>query len=78
LEITPWQAALGANIEVPTLNGLVKLKIPANSQTDRKLRLKGKGLGDGDQFVELKIVNPHIASDQQRHAFKQLQAEFNS
>jgi curved DNA-binding protein len=56
----------------------VKLKITENSQTGRKLRLKGKGLGDGDQFIELKIVNPRIASDRQRHAFKQLQAEFNS
>ena len=78
LEVTPWQAALGTRIEVPTLGGLVKLKIPENSQTGRKLRLKRKGLEDGDQFVELKIVNPRIASDSQRQAFEQLQAEFNS
>tara|TARA_E500000331_G_scaffold358039_1_gene422380 strand:- start:2299 stop:3129 length:831 start_codon:yes stop_codon:yes gene_type:complete len=78
LEVTPWQAALGASVEIPTLGGPVNLKVPENSQTGRRLRLKGRGLGNGDQFVELKIVNPRIDSDKHRQAFEQLRSEFNT
>ena len=42
--ITPWEAALGATIQVPTLGGKVEVKIPSGSQTGQKLRLKGRGL----------------------------------
>src|SRR5690606_38197824 len=44
LSIAPWEAALGATISVPTLGGWVDLKIPANSEAGRKLRLRGRGL----------------------------------
>jgi curved DNA-binding protein len=44
LPITPWEAALGTSVEVPTLGGKVNLKIPANSQNGNRLRLKGRGL----------------------------------
>ena len=44
LPITPWEAALGATVTVPTLGGKVDLKIPAGSQSGRKMRLKGRGL----------------------------------
>jgi len=44
LPITPWEAALGANISIPTLGGVVEMKIPAGSQGGKKLRLKGRGL----------------------------------
>jgi len=60
LPLTIWEAALGATISVPTLGGKVDLKIPPNSQSGRKLRLKGRGLGKpiGDQYVTLMIKVP--------------------
>lgn len=62
LPITPWEAALGASVPVPTLGGTVELKIPPNSQTGKKLRLKGRGLCSaklsGDQYVTLAIMAP--------------------
>jgi curved DNA-binding protein len=61
LPVTPWEAALGETVRVPTLGGRVDLKLPKGSQTDRQLRLRGRGLPGkpaGDQFVVLKIVTP--------------------
>ena len=70
LPVTPWEAALGETVRVPTLGGRVDLKLPKGSQTDRQLRLKGRGLPGnppGDQFVVLKIVTPapKTAADEQ-------------
>lgn len=65
--LTPWEAALGAKITVPTLSGKINLNIAANSQTGQKLRVKGKGLktvsGYGDMFAVLKVMMPS-ANDQ--------------
>src|SRR5688572_32259185 len=61
LPVTPWEAALGETVRVPTLGGRVDLKLPKGSQTDRQLRLRGRGLPGkpaGDQLVVLKIVTP--------------------
>ncbi len=61
LPVTPWEAALGETVRVPTLGGRVDLKLPKGSQTDRQLRLRGRGLPGnpaGDQFVVLKIIAP--------------------
>jgi curved DNA-binding protein len=61
LPITPWEAALGETVRVPTLAGRVDLRIPKGSQSGRQLRLKRKGLPGnppGDQLVVLKIVTP--------------------
>lgn len=61
LPVTPWEAALGTSITVPTLAGKVELKIPAGSQGGQKLRLKNRGLPGkhpGDQYVLLKIITP--------------------
>lgn len=61
LPVAPWEAALGATVKVPTLGGIVELKIPAGSASGRKLRLKGRGLpGDppGDCYVILTITLP--------------------
>ena len=61
LPVTPWEAALGETVRVPTLGGRVDLKLPKGSQTDRQLRLRGRGLPGnppGDQFVVLKIMAP--------------------
>lgn len=61
LPITPWEAALGTTVVVPTLAGKIDLKIPASSQGGQKLRLKGRGLPGkvpGNQYVLLKIITP--------------------
>lgn len=61
LPVTPWEAALGASILVPTLGGNVDLKIPKGSQAGQTLRLKKRGLPGthpGDQYILLKIVIP--------------------
>jgi len=78
--VAPWEAALGATIRVPTLEGAVEMKIPPGTQAGRKLRLRGLGLsrrsgGRGDQYARLKIVNPPDLSARQRELFEQLAAE---
>ncbi|OGV31400.1 MAG: cytochrome C biogenesis protein [Legionellales bacterium RIFCSPHIGHO2_12_FULL_35_11] len=77
IPITPWEAALGANIKVPTLGGIVDLKVPANSQGGQTLRLKGRGLSGnpiGDQYILLKVVIPQVINEQSK-AFYQKMAE---
>lgn len=65
LPITPWEAALGGKVRIPTLAGRVDLQVPKGSQAGRELRLKGKGLPGkppGDLRVILKIVIPDAAT----------------
>lgn len=79
LELAPWEAALGASVSVPTLGGAVELKIPANSEAGRKLRLRGRGLPGtpaGDQIVELEVLAPRAGTDAQRDAYEGLRAAF--
>jgi len=78
------QAALGDEIEVPTLEGNVKLKIPAGTQTARVFRLKGKGIhhlhrtGRGDQIVTAVVVTPESLTKEQRQLFEQLSKSFKT
>lgn len=75
LPVTPWEAALGAEVPVPTLGGSVKLRVPPNSQTGGRLRLKGRGLpGDppGDQYVSLKVVLPPADTPAARKLYQQM------
>lgn len=77
LPISPWEAALGAKVEVPLLNESVKLNIHSGAQTGQKLRLKGKALPDrngerGDVFVELKVVVPKTLSEEEKKLFEEL------
>lgn len=76
LPITPWEAALGATIQVPTLGGTVELKIPPNSQTGKKMRLKGRGISsytvNGDQYVTLAIMTPKPTGDQDRELYRKM------
>lgn len=78
MPLTFAQAALGDEIEVPTLHGKVKLKIPAGTQTGTKFRLRGKGApnvhgyGVGDQHIIVKVVTPTKLTEKQ----KQLLREF--
>nr|VFK02070.1 MAG: curved DNA-binding protein [Candidatus Kentron sp. H]VFK02330.1 MAG: curved DNA-binding protein [Candidatus Kentron sp. H]VFK05357.1 MAG: curved DNA-binding protein [Candidatus Kentron sp. H] len=78
LPITPWEAALGATIGVPTLGGRVDVKIPLGSQSGRKLRLKNRGLGKahaGDQYIVLKIVTPAADSETARAFYERMARE---
>lgn len=78
LPVTPWEAALGAKIEVPTLGGPVALAIPAGSQTGTKLRLKGRGLPGGhpgDQYAILSIYIPEPKNENQRALYQKMADE---
>jgi curved DNA-binding protein len=80
LELAPWEAVLGAEISVPTLDGHVNIKIPAGTPSGQKLRVRGRGLGkDGDLFVVTKIVVPHKLGDSQKKLWEQLgkESKFN-
>lgn len=71
--VTPWEAALGASIEVPTLNGQVKMTVPANASQGQRLRLKGRGLPGkvpGDQYVILSVVVPKAVTEEQKQAYR--------
>ncbi len=77
LPLAPWEAALGATIEVPTLDGAVNLKIPPGTTAGRKLRLGKKGLprpagGEGDLYAIVQIVNPTVLDERERELFKEL------
>jgi curved DNA-binding protein len=79
LPLTPWQAALGATLSVPTLGGAVDLKIPPDSDSGRKLRLRGRGLPGtpaGDQIVELEVTAPKAETEEQRKAYAKLAKAF--
>ncbi len=79
LYITPWEAALGARVDVPTLGGSVQMQIPAGSQSGRKLRLKGKGLPGktpGNQLVTLEISVPEAKTDEDKAAYEALEKAF--
>ncbi|UYK79780.1 DnaJ domain-containing protein [Xanthomonas sacchari] len=79
LQVTPWQAALGTSISVPTLGGAVELKIPPESDAGRKLRLRGRGLPGtppGDQIVELEVLAPAPETEAQRKAYRGLAKAF--
>lgn len=77
LPLAPWEAALGATVETPTLDGAVNLKIPPGTTSGRKLRLAKKGLprpggGEGDLYAIVQIVNPTVLTDRERELFKSL------
>lgn len=76
--ITPWEAALGAELTVPTPKGSVSIKMPPNTSSHQRLRLKGRGLPaqgqqpEGDAYVILKIKMPPKLTDAERAAFETL------
>ncbi|NBB92211.1 MAG: DnaJ domain-containing protein [Gammaproteobacteria bacterium] len=75
LPVAPWEAALGAEVRVPTLGGKVTMNVPAGSSTGKKMRLKGRGLSGkpaGDQIVNLKVVVPKPQSDRERALYEEL------
>ena len=72
------QAALGADIEVPTLTGRVSMKIPAGTQSNQIFRLRGKGIPEldgyrtGDQLVHVKVWTPEKLSREEKELFARL------
>ncbi len=80
LPVAPWEAALGATVQVPTPGGPVDLKIPAGSSQGRRLRLKGRGIPAkeaGDLYVVLQIALPRADTERAREFYKRMQAEMN-
>ena len=77
LPVAPWEAALGADIVIPTLDGDVKLSVPVGTSSGQKLRLRGKGLpaqhGDaGNLYVEIRIVTPKTPAKKERELWESL------
>jgi molecular chaperone DnaJ len=75
--ITYAEAALGANVSVPTLNGPVKLKVPAGTQSGRTFRIRGKGApkkgGNGDLLATVNVEVPKHLSRDEKQLLKQMQ-----
>jgi curved DNA-binding protein len=72
LPVAPWEAALGAEVPVSTLDGNVRMRVPAGSSSGRRLRLRGEGLAGGDLYAVVKIVVPKRLSKKERELFEQL------
>ena len=78
LPVAPWEAALGAEVQVPTLEGRISVKVPAGSRAGQKLRVRGKGLprpagGEGDLYAVLQIVTPSVLSEREKELYRELQ-----
>jgi curved DNA-binding protein len=79
LPVSPSEAALGAEVPVPTLTGTVRVRVPAGSSSGRRLRLRGQGLpssgGDhGDLFAIVEIAVPKQLGERERELYEQLAA----
>lgn len=78
VRVTPWESALGASIETPTPSGPVQVKVPAGSQTGRKLRLKERGIPGkppGDLYIVLEVVLPSADTDKARKLYETMAQE---
>jgi curved DNA-binding protein len=76
--VAPWEAALGAEVQIPTLDGRVSVKIPSGSRAGQKLRVRGKGLprpggGEGDLYAVLQVVTPSVLSEREKELYRELQ-----
>ena len=77
LDVMPWDAALGGEKTVDTLDGKILIKIPPGIQTDNKIRVPGKGYIDrnglrGDLYIKIRIVNPKILTPEVRKLYEKL------
>lgn len=80
IEIYPWEAYFGTKKTVETLEGKIKVKIPANIQTDKKIKIAKKGFKDmksniGDLYLRIKIVNPTNLDKEKEEIYRQLMEE---
>ena len=80
LPVTVTEAALGTEVEVPTLSGRTRIKVPAGSQSGQLLRLRGKGMprlkggGHGDLLARIKVLTPTKLSDRERELLEELKS----
>jgi curved DNA-binding protein len=77
VELAPWEAVLGAQVRVPTLDGAVNIKVPPGTQNGQRLRVRGRGLPQrggtrGDVLVSVRIEVPKTISDKERELWEQL------
>ncbi len=78
--VAPWEAVLGTTIKLPTPSGKIDLKIPANSASGKKLRLKGRGIPAreaGDLFVVLDVALPAANDEKSKQAYRDLASAFD-
>ena len=82
--VAPWEAALGASIEVPTPSGRVEVNVPTGSNNGRKLRLKGRGIPGasgaeaGDLYLELELALPPANNEKARELYQTMAREMSS
>lgn len=79
LPVTPWEAALGASVPVPTLEGTARVRVPPGSSTGRRLRLRGQGMprpggGRGDLQAVVQVHVPRHPTPEERELFERLAA----
>lgn len=81
LEVTPWEAVLGGEAEIRTLDGRVRVKVPAGTSSGRRIRVKGRGFPagtgaqePGDLYAEVRIVVPESPSEREKELFSELQS----
>jgi curved DNA-binding protein len=79
-ELAPWEAVLGGEISVPTLNGRINIRVPPGTQNGQKLRVRGRGLperagGKGDLIVTTRVEVPSQLTDSERKLWEQLARE---
>lgn len=80
LDVAPWEAVLGAEVIVPTLDGSIKLRVPANTTDGQQMRVRGRGLPKGksgergDFFVMINVVLPTQVNDAERALWEQLRS----
>ncbi len=84
LHLTPWEAGLGTEVMVKTLDGKIMIKTPAGVQSDGKIKITGKGYKDkkgsrGDLYIRVRIVNPEILTEDEKALYEQLKevSKFN-
>ena len=78
LPVTPWEAALGEKIQVPTLGGTIAFTLPKGAQSGQKIRLKGRGLPGkvpGDQYIILTIHIPEPKTEDERALYQKMQKQ---
>lgn len=78
LPAAPWEAALGATVKIPVPDGLVEVRVPENSQSGRKLRLKGRGIPaaiPGDLYLVLEVVLPSATTPKEREFYQTMAQE---
>lgn len=78
LPVAPWEATLGATVKITVPDGLVEVRVPENSQSGRKLRLKGRGIPaaiPGDLYLVLEVVLPPATTQKEREFYQSMAQE---